>query len=304
MPVRTSLAALDTTAFDDGLYALRLTVQLGDGGVLSDVVTPLRINNADQPTGPLDEDADINQALLALTATAAANDGASAPVPTLSRTQATDAIRATPTAPPSGTGNVTATVLVVANLRAGDGTTFNIVDGLTPGTTLTVVGRSDRGNNWLQVDTPDGTRGWVAPSVVQLDGNLLSLPRVESPATPTPIPSPTPNLPDANLRFVDVDRDLREDEAFQILVTIRNDGAQFLPQSQIFCNAEPMNTEVTFTGGGLQPGAQGQFVIPLRLESGGGNNVTIICEFDPNNQVAEITRNNNRASTVRFLEDD
>ncbi|MEL6272214.1 MAG: hypothetical protein AAFR22_20590, partial [Chloroflexota bacterium] len=123
------------------------------------------------------------------------------------------------------------------------------------------------------------------------------------PVTPTPTPTDTPNAPDANVISVSVDRDIEEDEPFQVIVTMRNDGGVFLGTSQIFCNVEPQNVEVTFTGGGLNPGAQGQFVIPLRVDSGGGQNVRIVCQFDPNQNLSDVNRDNNTSSLQVFLDD-
>lgn len=314
LPVRTTivdgiLGTWDTTLAPDGIYALRLTVTTQTGAVF-DIVSPVRIENED-PTllaSDLDTDDGINNALLALTATAEAFTGGAGvistppPLPTIAFN---GGLAPTPTRLSSD--DFTAEVLVIANLRGGDSTLHSIEAGLQPGTVLDVQGRSSRGSNWLFVTTPDGEEGWVAPSVVRLSGSILDLPEIEPPpppVTPTPVPSPTPILPDANVLRVDVDRDLKEDEAFQILVTVRNDGGQFLPVTQIFCNVEPQDVEVTFSGGGLQPGSQGQFVIPLRVDGGGGNNINIICVFDPNNTIQESNRDNNTNSTTRFLEDD
>lgn len=309
------LGVWDTTTTVDGLYALRLHVTTQDGMVFS-VVSPLRVDNstpqlATAPT--IDPNDDVGAALLALTQTAVAGGGGvSTPAPGGSAgvagtaTALANVLAPTPTAV-SGAGPLTAEVLVIANLRGGDSTLHNIEDGLQPGTELEVLGRSSRGTNWLFVRTPDGEQGWVAPSVVRLSGNILDAPEVDPPpppVTPTPIATATPILPDANVIQVRVDRDLQEDEPFQIIVTIRNDGGQLLPNGQIFCNVEPMNTNVTFTGGGLPPGLQGEFVIPLRIDSGGGRDVNIICVFDPNEFVPDGNRANNTNRTTRFLEDD
>jgi hypothetical protein len=324
------LGVWDTTDVADGLYALRLHVTT-QGGTLLAVVAPLRVDNgAAQPAPPtaLDESGDINEALLALTQTAAAFGGGVAATPPPSGDTVTDPIAAltataaafsapvatpvpgnglAPTPTSFDTGALTAEVLVVANLRSGDSTLYSIQGGLQPGTVLDVLGRSSRGTNWLNVRTPDGEEGWVAPSVVRLSGNILNAPEVNPPpppVTPTPTPTATPVLPDANVLQVRTDRDIQEDEPFQVIVTIRNDGGQLLPNGQIFCNVEPMNVSVTFTGGGLPPGNQSEFVIPLRIDSGGGQDVTIICAFDPNQFIEEANRANNTNRTTRFLEDD
>lgn len=301
------LGVWDTTLVEDGLYAIRLVVATSSGAI-TDEVTPIRVDNSTpalQPTpAPLDEDPGVNNALLSLTATAAAFNGSPIATPPPIPTGSTGPVTVVPTV--AGSGALTAEVLVIANLRSGDSTLYDIEAGLQPGTELQVIGRSSRGTNWLLVTTPDGEEGWVAPSVVNIAFNLLDLPEVEPPpvpVTPTPMPTATPDGPDANVVRVDVDRDLEEDEPFQVIVTVRNDGGSFLGTSQIFCNVEPQNVEVTFSGGGLNPGAQGQFVIPLRVDSGGGQNIRIVCQFDPNQTINDFNRDNNTGSTLVFLED-
>ena len=294
------LGMWDTTTTPDGLYAIRLTVATQSGPVF-DVVAPIRVDNtsdagdvAPVPTqsADLDTDPTVNNALLALTATAEA----------FNNRQSSEAtpIVLTPAAPQSSTGQ-TAEVLVVANLRAGDSTSFDVVRALNPGTQLDVLGRSSRGTNWLFVRTPDGTEGWIAPSVVSLSGQLSDVPETSAP--PAPQAAATPAAPlsaeaDGNVIRVEADRQLQVGVPFQVVVTIRNDGGEFLPAAPILCIVTPQNVEVTFTGGGLRPGAQGQFVIPLRLDSGGGTDVTLECTFDPGNIIAEGNENNNTSSIV------
>lgn len=298
LPSRTrvidgQLALWDTSAAPDGLYALRLTVNRNSGEDVFAVVSPLRVDNSAQETiSVLDSDEDINNALLALTATAQA--GGTSALPTPSGQGNTAPLLATPTAFSAGT--LRAEVVVLSNLRQGDSTLFAIERGLERGTVLQVIGRSSRGNNWLLVQTEDGERGWVAPSVVRLNGDINGAPIVEPPrppVTPTPTQPPVPNLPDAVINTVDVDRELRVGEAFQIFINYSNPGRAFLPESTLFCNVEPMNVEVAVRAGSLQPGASSTSVIPLRIDSGGGQDVRIVCKIDMNEEVAEINETNN-----------
>lgn len=305
------LGVWDTSVAPDGLYELRLTVTLAAGAPLTFIVTPLRVDNASpEPEAPLDEDDAIANALLALTATAGARGGGggagtfATPAPLGTR----DPLAPTPTAGVFLDGEPTAQVIVVANLRAGDSTLFGVVGALDPGTELRVLGRSTR-NNWLLVQTPDGDEGWVAPSVVTLRGSILDIEPVTPPPlpiTPTPVPTATPELPDladAVITSVRVDRDVKEGEAFQIIVGIRNDGVLFLPESQIFCNAEPMNASVAITAGNLQPGTGTNVALPLRLDEGGDTTVTIICRIDMNEAIAEPDEENNFGRTTVEVDD-
>jgi hypothetical protein len=306
-PVQNGLIGLwDTTTAPDGLYALRLTVNVEPSETLFDVVTPIRIDNSEAAQLPvlLDEDEAINNALLSLTATAEAKGSGVAVVGGTTATpnpflQATE-IPLTPL----NDGPLTAEVVVVANLRQGDSTLFAIKQGLNPGDVLDVLGQSARGNNWLLVVTEDGERGWVAPSVVQLNGSILDAPPINPPVppvTPTPTAPPIPELPDALVTSVRVDRTIKQGEAFQIIVGIQNAGRQFLPESMLFCNVEPLNVEVAILAGNLQVGASTNVALPLRLDSGGGQDVRIICKLDMNNEIDEINENNNLNSANVFL---
>jgi hypothetical protein len=305
------LGVWDTTVAPDGLYELRLKINLQNGEPRHVVVSPLRVDNASpEPDGPLDGDDAIASALLALTATAGAGLGAqpgafATPAPLGTR----DPLQPTPT---DGIvvldGETTAQVIVVANLRAGDSTLFGVNAALDPGTELVVLGRSNR-NNWLLVETPDGTEGWVAPSVVTLRGSILDVEPVQPPVppvTPTPVPTATPEVPplaDAVITSVRADRDVKEGEAFQIIVGVRNDGVLFLPESQLFCNVEPMNASVSVNAGNLEPGGSTNVALPLRLEEGGGSDVTIICRIDMNEFVVEPNEDNNFGRATVSVDD-
>ncbi len=291
------LGVWDTTAAGDGLYAIRLTVATQNGPIF-DVVSPIRVDNSGATgstappavdNAPLDTDPTVNDALLALTATSEAfnNRQSGTPVPDQGAAAPSD--------------GMTAEVLIVANLRAGDSTSFDVIIALEPGTQLEVLGRSPRGTNWLFVRTPQGIEGWVAPSVVNLSGLLTDVPTTgdtaQQPVATQP-PAPTSNEPDGNVVSIQVDRQLTQGVPFQVIVTVRNDGGVLLPTAPILCNVAPQDLEVTFTGGNLQPGAQGQFVVPLRVNTGGGADIDIACIFDPANTIPEADESNNTNNAV------
>ncbi len=82
---------------------------------------------------------------------------------------------ATPTPPP---GSVPATVQAQGiNVRAGPGTDFPIVGGLSQGAQVTVLGQNQAGD-WLQIQLPDGGQGWVFAPLVALSGDVEALPVV------------------------------------------------------------------------------------------------------------------------------
>ena len=94
--------------------------------------------------------------------------------------------RLTPTPAPTP---VTPQVVVrdgVVNLRAGPGVTYRVLEQLTPGRRLLIVGRSaaqvGEASWWRVCCARDGGAGWVATAVVEAQGPLTQAPVVLPPA--------------------------------------------------------------------------------------------------------------------------
>ena len=82
------------------------------------------------------------------------------------------------------------TVLNTANLRAGPGVNFEVVDSVEGGEQLAIVGRNNDGT-WLKVDHQESVWIWVqlVDSPVEIDE--IPVPPTATPTiTPTPTPSP------------------------------------------------------------------------------------------------------------------
>jgi uncharacterized protein YraI len=128
--------------------------------------------------------------------TGAAGASSSVQVATLTPTSgqivlptATPTLIGGPTATPSRTPTlvpVLAEAIGEANLRSGPGLDFDLVGTLSAGNPVPVVGRSVR-FPWLLVlwqDAPDG-RAWVFEQLVQITGDITTVPIVTEPAPPT-----------------------------------------------------------------------------------------------------------------------
>ena len=76
---------------------------------------------------------------------------------------------------------LTATVIIPdgANLRSGPNTGYTMIARAQGNETFTVIGRNAAGT-WLQVLRPDDTLAWMALEVVQVDGDVMSLPLARS----------------------------------------------------------------------------------------------------------------------------
>jgi uncharacterized protein YraI len=88
-----------------------------------------------------------------------------------------------------------ATATTNANVRRGDSQLYEVISSLQVNQSVPIVALSATGSGWYQIQLPNGARGWVAPSVVQVQGDLSGLPRIVPPAPPTPTPIPATATP-------------------------------------------------------------------------------------------------------------
>ena len=277
VPVSGGLLGTWNTALTrDGLYELRLTVFLSGGQVTYARVAPLRIINnpppfvaTPTPAGP--------PAVIIVTAT-----------PSIIQPP-----QPQPTTVPE---NPMVTAALDANVRAGDSTLYAPVGALLQGQSAPILGISSTGSGWWLIQLSNGRRGWIAPSTVQATGNLANIPVMNPPqptATPTPVATATPNLPDAMITNVRFDRTPKQGETFQVIVTVVNQSGVPLPGVSVACNFTPMNIFVNQFMISLMPFGQMDVPIAVTLNTGGGGNVTANCAVDVNNLVAEISESNN-----------
>lgn len=83
------------------------------------------------------------------------------------------------------------------NFRSGPGENYSSLGKIPPKTTLPAAGR-DAANRWVQVNN-NNVLGWLAVSLVTVNGDINTLPVVQAPTvqptlTPTPKPTRTPAI--------------------------------------------------------------------------------------------------------------
>lgn len=274
------LGTWDTTTVDDGLYELRLTINTTSGPVFSRV-SPVRVENMPPEFVMLEL---IQQQEAALTPGAPTRPTL-APTPTpLSR-------------------DPMATALVDANVRAGDGVGYERIASLLTGQTVPIVGISAYGSGWYLIQLSDGRRGWVAPSVVRAEGDMSTVPRVNPPATPTPVPTNTPvstvNLIITTMNTVPAVPNCAE--AFTLFVTVQNVGTGTSPSGIVgaFNTHDATGTVRATTIGGfpaLGPGSSFTMSIPMTVDIYYNERHTITVTIDPTGQIAETNKNDNVAT--------
>ncbi len=242
------LATVDTTEAEDGLYAIRLTVNTSDGQQYTDVVSPIRLNNARYAieVGLIKERYGIESE------------------PTATPEPPSDPADTTPRvvpAPPNEAVNMRRCDLI-------DNDRCPIVDRLGQNEEARVLALSANGTGWFQVRRASGSVGWVSPTVVTTLGDFGSLPRV-SPPPPLPPPAP-PAASNITINGLAIQGTAVCSEQFVVHVNIANTGnATSRAGSVTLQNVHIRTGSITTTGYGsypdLAPGANFVVVIPMRV---------------------------------------
>lgn len=276
------LGAWDTEVTPDGLYELRLVINIsgGDDPVIFRV-SPVRVEN------------DLPEFLITPTPFALPT---SAALPTT--VGMPTAVQEIPTLIPTPTAfssDPVVTARISANVRAGDSTSYPTIGSLPEGEQAPIIGRSTGGTGWYNIRLSNGAIGWIAGSTVIISGDLSSVPFVAPPATPTPIATATPALPDLAIVGVRFDRgEIRQGENFQVIVRVRNHNGVTMPNTQLLCTVRPYaDVRISANVGEVNGFDERDIVMPLRLDSGGGTDIKFECGVDVNREIAETNDDNN-----------
>jgi hypothetical protein len=286
------LGVWDTSLVPDGLYEIRLTVNLAQGEPVTHTVSPLRVENEPPPFVQL-------------------------PVST-QQVPPTQQIPPTqpppPTVPPTEDPTPRVTVTTPnGNVRAGDGTNYAIVASMSQGQTAEIVGISNTGSGWYQVRLPNGQIGWMAPSIVQVSGNLAGIPRIQPPpppATPTftPIPATATPITSANLVAGIVVLNPSSptcNQTFTVGFDVANLGSQPTAASGIVSLVDTRAADGAVTGstvGGFPVLAAGQTFrvdMPLTISTYYNELHTITLTIDSANQIPETVEGDN-VRTIQY----
>jgi hypothetical protein len=303
------LGEWDTTLVPDGLYEIRLTVNVTGGSPVVTTVGPLRVQNTP------DETVAAVLAELGITL-GGVGTGAPAAEPTTapSLPTSTPAPTIQPTEDPTPRGTVTT---ATANVRTGDGTNYPAILSLPQDTVVTLVGISNQGTGWYQVQTPDGRLGWMSPTVIAISGNTSLLPRVQPPpppATPTFTPIPATPTPATSTNLVAGIIVLNPappncNQTFNVGVDIANLGSQANAVTGFFSVTVTHVASGTVTGSTqgpvpiIQPGQTIRVDnIPLTVSTFFNEEHRITITIDSANQIPETNKGDNSNSTTFVLQ--
>jgi uncharacterized protein YgiM (DUF1202 family) len=278
----------DTTTTEDGLYELRLTVNIPRAQARFFLVSPLRVENRDLPF-----------------VTPQNPNPRATPTPFVRPT-----LRATPTA---FTGAPTVTAVTDANVRSGDAVAYPVVGSLLAGQSAQIIGISSN-NGWYYIQLSTGRRGFISPSVVNVVGDVSDLQVIVPPATPTPTFTPTPPFTGdliINGHATVPDRP-RCNSQFDVQLNVSNIGSSTTASTFVVRieDVDIQTGQVTASGANtvpllMAPGQNYVVVIPITVSAFPGRDHRITATVDVNNQVVEENETNNQYSfTYRLRQGD
>ncbi len=279
------LAVWDTTTVPDGLWRLRLTINLANNTRVVTEVSPLRVENFPPPFAGVVQN-----------------------VPT----QAPQVLPTLIPTPTAFSTNPTATANRNANVRRGDGTQYEVIGNLPAGASVPIVGISSLGTGWYLIILPNGAQGWVAPSVVDVTGDFRNVPRINPPPPPSPTPIPITNTPASSVNLVA--GNFRFDpgspncnQAFSVFIDIANQGSVISPPAvftvQDFRRADgSFQVQNSISIPSINPG-QTINVGPVTLSVATFYNEEHVLRMvvDPGNAVFENNESDNIREAIYFL---
>lgn len=287
------LGTWNTTTVRDGLYEIRLTINLVDATQQTFRVSPLRVEN-----DPQDSVAGLPLSST-LQATPTNLPGGGGARPTLAPT---------PTNIASGS-NPIVQALVDANIRSGDNTSYPRVDSLFQDEQAVVIGISSMGSGWFYIESPNGRRGFIAPSTVQFTGNLNSLSLINPPPPPTPPATATP-ITSANLLVSGISLDPFPPQcadSFDIFINVTNSGtgASSVPGSLTVIDRNNRTGVTTGSTIGAFPviNPNGNFVVvaSLTIDTYFDETHTVVVSLDSGGVIPETNEGDNTSSLSYVL---
>ncbi len=196
------LGTWNTASLPDGLYALQLMINTGDGAQPAARVSPIRIQNnppefamdtmPEDTSEAMPEEDMPEESTEAMAEEPAADDMQDDMTDDMEEEPADDA--------PAYDGPYVVVTVPGANVRSGDSTAYPRVGVLLEGDTAPIKGVSAWNTGWWYIELPSGRSGFIAPFIVNAMGETSDVLAIQPPPLPpTPIPTaiPQPTVPPA-----------------------------------------------------------------------------------------------------------
>ena len=213
----------------------------------------------------------------------------------------------TPTPPPTATPEgVVATVAdrPFQNVRSGPSTQFEVLGRLNEGEQARVIG-ANRDLTWIVIDFRS-QQGWMSAPLLDIFGDLRTVPIVESPPTPTPAATSTPVPPQEADIIIEsasvIPSPIIAGQPFTVNVTVRNAGNSSAGSFAIAATFPPNDVYAAANVGGLAAGQATTATLTGTISNTGFYTVVIVADL--NNQVPEGSgESNNQAFTFSYTVD-
>ena len=297
----------NTVTLRDGLYELRLTINTGGEMPEYYRVSPIRVENS-----PPDHVVEQQMAAVEEPAEEPEEGMAEEPDDEMAEEPAEEPVEE-PDPEPTEDPRPHVVATVNSNVRAGDSTVYGVIGHLLDGQSALVKGISSRGSGWYYIELANGRSGFIHPGIVNTQGDLSNLPRINPPPPPppTPVPIPTavppPPQPPPPTTAVDIvfgnvqvhPHGVECGQTYEIQVLVRNAGSANAASGG-FVSVEDrgqngagpaQSTRIAF--GALAAGAQqlviGHITPTIHVETLHHINLRV----DADNQIPEINEGNN-----------
>ena len=194
---------------------------------------------------------------------------------------------ATPAASPTPQGVSLTITQQVQNVRSGPGDVYGVIGQLNRGDQAAIIG-ANADYTWVVVNFR-GTQGWLATYLLEVTGDLRSVPVVPAPPIPTPDVTATPTVePITDVIIVSaaiVPNPILPNQTFTVNITVGNIGTIPAGTFVVAGTFPPNNTYLIGNVPSLAPG-QSAAVTLSGVLSGTGSFTTSL-QIDANNQVNE-----------------
>lgn len=200
---------------------------------------------------------------------------------------------AAPQATPTPQGVVVTIESARQNIRTGPSTAYDVIAQAQEGDQFQVVGAT-ADNQWVVIDYR-GRQGWLFVNILEVFGDLNSVPIIDPPPTPTPGFTPTPAPPQEADIVIDsavaVPSPIIPNQPFTVSVVVRNAGNTDAGPFAIAATFPPNNTYASTIIPGLARGQVTTANLSATLNNSGTYTVTIVADL--NNEVPEGPGENN-----------
>jgi ABC-type branched-subunit amino acid transport system substrate-binding protein len=198
---------------------------------------------------------------------------------------------ATPQATATPQGVVATITRAVQNVRSGPSTDYPIIGQLQQNEQVQVIG-ANGDFTWVVIQFR-GQQGWLSAPILELFGDLNTLPIITPPPTPTPAPTTTPPpAPDVVIDSASgAPSPFIVNQPFTISVSVRNAGGAPSGSFAIAGTFPPNNVYASGIAPALAPGQSAIVTLSGTFANTGFYAVVIVADL--NNDVAEGNETNN-----------